>query len=415
MNFRSVSIYLVFNVLSAVVPIMALPILTRYLTPEDYGLFTIFTIVSMFAGNAFRLELNMALKREYVEAPQKFSPYVSSATVFSTFMMVPYALVVLLLWPFFDRFYGIPWHWLFLIVLLVYFRFNSMVLHHLWQITNRALPFGIWALTSNILSYGLAILFIFAVGADWRARAWGEWIAAMVAFPVAIYYLRKQYQLRWSFDPALMKKMLRFSLPLLPSGLMSYVFMVSDRMFIAEFSGAHELGLYSVALQLAAAAGLVFSAVLPAWESWVFTSLGPIDGRAIRRIGLRLLGIFAGMCVLVLILPGILGFMMPYLTSKDFAPAQVFLFPCLLATACTGMFNMISAVLIFMRKTVAIAYINAGMVIFNFVCLYIFVSKWGAAGAAYGLALTFTIGSAVLLCCIIRFRKRQALQAESLT
>ncbi|KAJ8134704.1 hypothetical protein OY671_012083, partial [Metschnikowia pulcherrima] len=79
---ESVSIYSVFNVSSAVVPIMALPILTRYSTPEDYGSFTIFTIVSMFAGNAFRLESNMALKREYVEAPQKFSPYVSSATVF---------------------------------------------------------------------------------------------------------------------------------------------------------------------------------------------------------------------------------------------------------------------------------------------------------------------------------------------
>ncbi|SSW69715.1 hypothetical protein AVE30378_03680 [Achromobacter veterisilvae] len=413
--FRSVSIYLIFNVLSAIVPIMAMPVLTRYLTPADYGLFTIFTIVSMFAGNAFRLELNMALKREYVEAPQKFSPYLSSAIVFSTIMLVPYALLVLLLWPFFDTFYGIAWQWLFLIVLLVYFRFSAIVLHHLWQITNRALPFGIWGLAGNILSYGLAILFILRMGADWRARAWGEWIAALVAFPLAIYYLRNQYQLRWAFDPTLMKKMLRFSLPLLPSGLMSYVFMVSDRMFIAEFNGAHELGLYSVALQLAAAAGLVFSAVLPAWESWVFTRLGSVDGKAIRKIVARLFAIFLGMCILILILPGMLGFLMPYLTSKDFSSARVFLFPCLLATACAGMFNMISAVLVFMRQTAVVAYVNVGMAIFNFLCLYVFVSNWGAAGAAYGLALTFVVGGGALLCCMVKLRARNVLHMGSST
>lgn len=404
MHIKSISTYFIFNVLSAFVPIISLPILTRYLTPIDYGIFTTFTVISMFIGNMFRLELNMALKREYAENPDNFSPYISTAFVFSTIMLAPYLVVVLLMRSFVDIFYSIPVFWIFLIVLLSYFRSQIINLHHLWQITNRALPYGIWGLVASISIYAIAISILFLKGGDWQARAWGEWLVGLVSLPIAFHYLRKDYGLRWLFNLKILLRMLKYSLPLLPTTLMAYIFMVSDRVFISEFSGLHELGLYSVALQLATSIDLVFRAILPAWESWIFTKLGSVNQLTVPIIFKRLLmlGVLGG--VMMFFLPPVLEFLMPYLTDKSFSMAENFLFPCLLAVICAGFFKLSKIPLIFMRKTSTVAYINIAMIVFNFTFMYIFVSKWGAIGAAYALSLTYTFGSLIQLYFMYKYR-----------
>ena len=115
-----------FNILSALVPIVMLPILTKYLSPRDYGILAVFNIVSMLVGNLFRLELNSALKREYAENQTDFSRYISTAFMFSNFMFLLCGVVLLLLLPFLGDFYGIQPYWMLLILLLSYFRFYTV-------------------------------------------------------------------------------------------------------------------------------------------------------------------------------------------------------------------------------------------------------------------------------------------------
>lgn len=405
MNFKSISTYFLFNLLSALIPIFSLPLLTQYLSPTDYGIFTTFTIISMFIGNMFRLELNMALKREYVENQDGFSPYISSAFIFSSLLLIPYCIILLLMFPFVDSLFGIPIFWVFLIVLLAYFRSQIINLHHLWQITNRALPYGVWGLLGTFFTYAIAVLLLFIKGGDWQVRAWGEWFVGFISFPIALYYLRKNYKLRWVFDLKILSKMLKYSLPLLPTTLMAYIFMVSDRIFISEFSGMHELGLYSVALQLSASVELVFRALLPAWEAWVFTQLGSINKQAIRMIFNRLFMLGVLGVLMMMLMPQVLEFLMPYLTDNSFSMAERFLFPCLLAMTCAGFFKLSKTPLIFMRRTSTVAYINIIMIIFNFVGMYVFVSKWGAIGAAYALSLTYVFGSLMQLYYMYKYRE----------
>ena len=406
MHYKSVSTYFIFNVLSALIPIFAIPFLTRYLTPEEFGLFTVFTVISMFAGNIFRLELNMALKREYVDNPKDFSKFISTAFVFSTFMLIPYCLIVFLAMPFVDTFYEIPLSWMILIILLSYFRSQIINLHHLWQITNKALPYGIWGLIATASVFVITIILILFKSADWQSRAWAEWIIGLISLLIAVYFLRKDYALKWRFEQGVLTKMLRYSLPLLPSTLMGYIFLVSDRIFITEFGGMYELGLYSVAVQIAGSVGLIYGAILPAWESWIYTKLGSINRTAIRIIFMRLFIIILLSALMMTILPQILKFLMPYLTGKSFASAEAFLFPCLLSAISAGFFSLCKTPLLFMRRTTTIAYIDVSMLVINVICMYFFVSQMGAIGAAYALAITFTYGSLLQLFFVFRFQER---------
>ena len=404
MHLPSVSIYFVFSAGSALVPILALPALTRLMSPQDYGLFALFSVIAMFVGNLFRLELNVALKREFAERPEGIAPYLGTAFTFSTLSLVPWLLLVLAAMPFVDRIYGIPLSWVLLSVLLAYFRSQTINLHHLWQIGNRALPYGVWGLVAAIGNVGLAVVLLVLWRADWQARAWAEWIVALAAFALTLVLLRRDYGLRWQLDGRLLRRMLTLSLPLLPSSLLGYVFMVSDRVAIAQFSTAHELGLYSLALQLAAAVGLVFGAVLPAWESWLFTRLGPIDTRASRLLLQRLGLLTLGSAALVIVLPWLLGLILPLLTDRSFAGAQAYLLPCLLSAACAGLFGLACPILVYMRRTRSIAAINGVMLAFNLPALMVCVPAWGPAGAAYGPALTFGLGTLAVLGLMLKYR-----------
>lgn len=409
MHLPSVSIYLVFSAVSALVPILALPVLTRLLTPQDYGLFTIFSIVAMFVGNLFRLELHVALKREYAEharQPARFAPFLGTAFAFSTLLLAPWLLAVGVMALFTDRFYGMPVAWLALIVVLAYLRSQTINLHHLWQIGNHALPFGLWGLATTLGNFGIAIGLLLAWRADWQARAWAEWGVALAGFGLALGVLRRQYGLRWHFDVALLRRMLSLSLPLMPSGLMSYVFMVSDRVAIAEFSGPHELGLYSVALQLSGSIGLVFSAVLPAWESWIFNKLGAVDRRTSRLLAKRM-GIMAlGSALLVVVMPPALGLILPLLTDRSFAGSGAYLLPCLAAAAGAGLFGLAGPILVFMRRTRAVALINVGMLAFNLPMLGWLARQFGPAGAAWALTLTYVLGTLAVLAAMMKYRDR---------
>ena len=403
MYIRTISIYLMFNILSALVPIVMLPILTKYLSPRDYGILAVFNIVSMLVGNLFRLELNSALKREYAENQTDFSRYISTAFMFSNFMFLLCGVVLLLLLPFLGDFYGIQPYWMLLILLLSYFRFYTVNLHHLLQLTNRALLYGIWGFVATLVSFGICIGLLIFVEANWQARAWAEVVVGVASFPLAIFFLRKHYLLKWQFDLGSLKKMLRFSLPLLASSMLAYLILVSDRMFIAKLSGPQELGLYTVAVQLSSVAGLFFGALLPTWESWIFMKRGGGNKQNISKVMKVLLAVALLSLVMILLLPRMLSWLLPYLTDKNFDGVDAYLTSTIVSASCVGLFGIISSILIFMRKTAALAYVKIAMAIVNCVGLYICIKVWGTVGAAYALSLTFVLGSLLMLFLILKF------------
>jgi O-antigen/teichoic acid export membrane protein len=384
-------------------PIVTLPLFTRYLTPADYGVLAIFNIVTMFAGNFFRLEINSALKREYVDGFSTFSRYVSTAFIFSHFLLLLCALVLLLLMPWLHAFHGIGVQWYFVVLLLAYLRFHTVCLHHLFQLSNRAVLFGAWGLVATLGTFGLAIWSMIFLGWGWQARAWAEVLVAVVAFPVAIYFLRRDYALKWYFDIATLKKMLRFSSPLLLTSMLGYVLISADRLFIAGMVGPQELGLYTVALQLSSAMGMFLGAVVPTWESWIYTSQGGVHRSNAKKVLSRFFALITVLFVFAVVLPTLLNLVLPYITDKSFSGVEAYLAPTVAAAASAGVFGLLSPILIFMRKTPVVASINVLMVLMNFGFLYVFIGVWGAVGAAYAMALSYVIGSTLMLFFVIRF------------
>ena len=72
-------IYLFSNILNATIPFLLLPILTRVLDPEGYGMVTMFTMLVTVLGVFVGLSVNGAVGVRYYQlSPQSLKDYVAS-------------------------------------------------------------------------------------------------------------------------------------------------------------------------------------------------------------------------------------------------------------------------------------------------------------------------------------------------
>ncbi len=74
-----------------------------------------------------------------------------------------------------------------------------------------------------------------------------------------------------AWDSHLLRRMLRFSLPLVGTMLVAHVMTSSDRFFLANFATMAEVGLYAVGYQLGMAMNLPVQAVQWAWPACLFS------------------------------------------------------------------------------------------------------------------------------------------------
>lgn len=401
---KNFSIYFLFSSLTAVLPIVLMPVLTRYMTPEDYGLYSIYAMIVMLVGVFFRFELNQALKREFVSDSDEFGFYFGTAFVFSLFLLIPFYVFVLLMSFFFDNALGIDFSWFFLIVPLVFFKAQILNLHHLWQISSRSLFYGLWGFFSNLFMYLVVIVLLVFFDLGWVSRVYGDWFVCFISFGVAVFFLKKHFGFYVFFERRYLKKMLGFSLPLIPGAIISYIMIASDRFFIAELASSHDLGLYSIALQFSFSLVIVFSAIFPVWESYIYNKIKYVDIDSFKRLLLVLIGVsfVGGVCVYVLVY--LISRVMPFLVDASFLGADLYLLPCLCAALSAGIYRLTHVVLVFMRKTKEVLFVGLLIACVNMVMMYFFVSSLGAVGAGYALAFSFCLGGLVNMLTVYGYR-----------
>ncbi|HFU75316.1 MAG TPA: hypothetical protein ENK66_03635, partial [Arcobacter sp.] len=88
--FKSLSIYTTTAILNSAIPFLLLPILTNYLTVEEYGLLSIIQIFIIFTIPFISINIQSTLQLEYHELDEKqFAVWVSSV------LMIPLITIFL--------------------------------------------------------------------------------------------------------------------------------------------------------------------------------------------------------------------------------------------------------------------------------------------------------------------------------
>ena len=118
--FKSASIYLITAALTAGSPLILIPLLTRILSPEDYGKVAIFSATVQMLGVLTGLSIHGAIGMRYFDRETlDFPRYVSSCLIILLTSTAITLLLVVVMLPRLEDFTKLPAEWLILAVLLL--------------------------------------------------------------------------------------------------------------------------------------------------------------------------------------------------------------------------------------------------------------------------------------------------------
>lgn len=117
---------------------------------------------------------------------------------------------------------------------------------------------------STFLLVGFAVYAVVGLQLGLLGVLVGTLAAELVMLPVRLWMARSM--LRPRFSPGLLRQLLAFGIPIVPTSLAYWVFLTSDRLLLAKLSTLEQLGLYSVANSLVGLGTIIVAAFAQAWS-----------------------------------------------------------------------------------------------------------------------------------------------------
>lgn len=173
----------------------------------------------------------------------------------------------------------------------------------------------------TLLTVSLAFLFLPVLGLGERGYLASIFLADAITALILCVYLSREKEGNQTDASRLLRPMLRYALPLIPTATLWWVLTVCDHYILLAFHGEAAIGLYAAAGKLPALLTFAASVFLEAWHFAAIREREEKRGLLFERIYAAFL---PAMILLVLMLILASPFLVRYLFASDFAQAALY-------------------------------------------------------------------------------------------
>lgn len=386
-------IYYLSTILTKGISFFLLPLYTSILSTEDYGVLELISIISTMVIILFTFQIGQGVARYYNELRNQkhIQIYSSSVAYFSLISFGVFSLISVL-------FLSKISNYLNLSESTTVFALFSIALNGLFylsqnQLTWKIKPFQemISSLTYNIFTIGSTIYFLVYKNDGITGVFKAQCIGAVLGMLVAYLFTRKDYSTYFSIK--VLKKLFRFSLPLLPGALAIFIYMFTDRICIKEMLGLDELGVFSVGNKIATI--LTFSGI------GVSAALAPLIYRHFKeketpdKIAL-MFRLFSSLSfILLAFLAFFARFVTETMTNSNYSGA-VIIIPFLLYAIYLNSLTFFFPGLSIAKKTAKISFIAILAGVINLILNIVLIPHFGILAAAMVTCVSFGLNFILL-------------------
>ena len=273
-------IYVFSSVLSSAIPFVLLPILTRYLTPAEYGQIAMFSIFTTALGALAGLSVHGAANRRFFD--DNISEIELARFNGNCFIILLVSTSVILIPLFFTKslladYLGVPISWIYLGILSVFFSFVLNIRLGQWQIRNKAKIYGVLQVTNAFIVLLLSLLFVVFLKWGPDGRIYGIVLTGAIICVISYFTLRNDQLVLFKYNREDINYALSFGVPLIPHVLGGFLLLSVDRLVINKELGLEMTGIYMVAINLGSALNIVFNSINKAYSPWLFSQLKEND------------------------------------------------------------------------------------------------------------------------------------------
>ncbi len=387
--------YLVSNILNAIIPFALLPVLTRYLSPEEYGELAMFQtllgVLAAFVG----LSMYGAAGRKFYEGDlgkEDLAEFIGACLQILLITSLISLLVLLAFSGQFSDWLGLDKQWIILAVLVSAATVIIQLRLGQWQVRKQAFKYGVLQISQSLINVLLSLAFVVVLldGAGGRISA-QVWAAVIFAF-VSLWLLKRGNLLSFlSWRPDYIREALSFGVPLIPHVGGMFLLASVDRFVINSELGLGQTGIYMVAAQFAATLALIFDAINKAYVPWLFERLK----RSQEDEKLKIVRFTYGWYALILCgaaLAFIVGpWLITFVAGEEYARAGDVVGWLALGQVFGGMYLMVTNYIFFSKRTGLLSLVTVASGLINVGLLLVFIDRFGLEGAAYAFCVAMGI------------------------
>lgn len=379
---KNTSIYGFGLIVSKFLLFLSIPIFTRLMSVESYGIVGFIMSLVGVVGVTMKIGTNNAVQRYYfdVESNSQKNIIVSGLHVLIIFSAFIFFSSLILAFIFNDYFYSNNISFLLLVAALAYIFLMQFIVFIKDIMRLHSKPWLYFFLEVSPVFFGvsLALLLIYYQNLNIEGYFLGYFIGTALTLGIVLIILRKE--ISYSEKSYFKKKLITYGYPFIFVGFASWVFQSADRWMLLELSNAKEVGLYTVAYQLSSILIMVVTVFGIVWGPSaikllkneqcknIYASVGIIWYLTIAYISFAISLFFNNFVEIVL-------------DKKYYASIEIGLL--LIATVIfIGTIQMSVLGISLAKKTTILPWITSSIAVLNIILNYYFIPELYALGAA---------------------------------
>jgi O-antigen/teichoic acid export membrane protein len=277
--------YAVANSIEALVPFLLAPILTRTLTPTDYGIWVLFVTYATFLRPIVGLTTQDAIRMRFYDFDKRqLDQFTHTVLYVMTIMAIVVSTVTFVFRDTLAAAALFPAGWLVSIVVAAFLFEVFYTALALQQFHNRRKEFLATQVVQAVLSIAFISAFLLA-GWDWRGVIVGRMLGMAAATLISLRTLGYRPTVFFRMPPrSFYRSIAKFGVVYWPSGMVIMAVGMTGKVVAAQYLGVEASAMYGVAALFASAYWVMNQSFVMAWTPWLFRKLKDAPNEGLREV-----------------------------------------------------------------------------------------------------------------------------------
>ena len=239
--------YFITTFLNNSIPLLFLPILTRYLEPEEYANIALFNFYLAISNSLSGVSIPSVISKTFFDKPKEYTASVigNSIRIVFTFSLIT-TLFILAFYNNIETWLDLPLPILLLIPWGSFFYVIISIALSVIRNKKQVLLFSYHKIGNTLINFLISLILVVILLWGWQGRVTGVLISYVISAIFALIYLIKNKYLNFNFSKEISKNILNIVLPLMSNSFQTVIISRVGLFFIQVYFTKEILGIYSV-------------------------------------------------------------------------------------------------------------------------------------------------------------------------
>jgi O-antigen/teichoic acid export membrane protein len=265
---------------------------------------------------------------------------------------------------------------------------NYDVIGGVYRIEQRPLPYVSFSLVNLALTVVFSLLFVIVLDLGGEGILLGNFSGSFVVYGAMLVARRDVLGFR-SFDRHLLRRILNFSIPLMPAGISLWALNAADRFQVQRLASDTDLGIYSAASKIALGIMVLIGAFQTAWVPFANSIADDEDARRTYRLAFSYWSVWTvwGLVAISALAPLYIHLTMPsdWWDSSDLVPLLM------AGSVLWGAYMIINIGVNRSKRTRLTPVVTATAAAVNIGLNFLLIPAWGVVGAAVSTVIGYSV------------------------